>query len=283
MPGKPMKSASMVSFDGVEIFYRSWQPQEARHAIIMLHGAAVHSGLHYALLGRCLSKAGFSVFAPDLRGHGRSGGPRGHVNKFSDYLADLHILLQKVSAQYPGKIFLWGESLGGLICLGYAEKFPGTVDGTIASSPGLRLTTRLPFPALFNLNSFSFWTPTLYIPMHDFMERAIGNPRLIKKAKRDILLITSFTVRYLAEIIEAGTTVGKGLETLTTPCFFQLAGADQIVDTPAVARLFASIPAKQKALKIYDGLNHCLFPEKPSLILEDTVRWLKGVTEGWPE
>lgn len=278
MPGKPMKSASMVSFDGIEIFYRSWQPPDAKHAIIMLHGAAVHSGLHYALLGRWLSKTGFSVFAPDLRGHGRSGGPRGHVNKFSDYLADLHILVQKVKAQYPGKLFLWGESLGGLICLGYAEKFPNLIDGIIASSPGLRLTAWLPFPALFNLNSFSFWAPTLYVPMCNLVEQAIGNPKMIKKARRDALLITSFTVRYLAEIIEAGNTVGKGLGTLTTPCFFQLAGADRVVDTPAVARLFASIPARQKVLKIYDGLNHCLFPEKPALILKDTIQWLTGIT-----
>ncbi len=60
----------------------------------------------------------------DLRGHGKSGGPRGHFS-FEEGLDDIDLLISQAQQLYPGKpIFLYGHSLGGLLVLDYAMKRP---------------------------------------------------------------------------------------------------------------------------------------------------------------
>ena len=45
---------------------------------------------------------GYAVFTYDLRGHGRSPGRRGHIDRFSDYLADARRLPGGGAARVPG-------------------------------------------------------------------------------------------------------------------------------------------------------------------------------------
>ena len=46
----------------------------------------------YARLGQRLCQEGYAVYIPDLRGHGRSEGPRAQIQTFADYLDDLNWL-----------------------------------------------------------------------------------------------------------------------------------------------------------------------------------------------
>ena len=52
--------------------------------------------------------------AYDQRGHGESGGPRGHSPSLEALLDDLALFLRKVEKKYPGTpIVLYGHSMGG--------------------------------------------------------------------------------------------------------------------------------------------------------------------------
>ena len=65
------------SADGLRLYLRSWQPEDEAVAVVCLvHGLGEHSG-RYTHLVDFLTKNGYALFALDLRGHGRSGGPRG--------------------------------------------------------------------------------------------------------------------------------------------------------------------------------------------------------------
>src|SRR5690606_39465992 len=101
--------------DGVKLFFRAWIPQEPKGFLILIHGAGEHSG-RYAHIGETCMKENIGIIAPDLRGFGKSGGPRGHVNHFSDYIDDLEILINLFKKRYESApLFIFGHSLGGLI------------------------------------------------------------------------------------------------------------------------------------------------------------------------
>ena len=67
-----------------------------------MHGLKDYSG-RYAHLAAKLSARGYTVYAFDLRGHGRSAGPRVAPEHWTDYVDDLDRFLTEVEARVPGK------------------------------------------------------------------------------------------------------------------------------------------------------------------------------------
>ena len=100
--------------DAVCLFAQAWVPEcEPKAAICLFHGLGEHSG-RYQHVGGALTAAGYAVLAIDLRGHGRSGGSRGHSPSYDTLFDDIDHLLQEASDRMPGRPrFLYGHSLGG--------------------------------------------------------------------------------------------------------------------------------------------------------------------------
>ncbi|MBV6392213.1 MAG: Monoacylglycerol lipase [Anaerolineales bacterium] len=128
------------SRDGLDMFAAVWEPNVVapRAAICLVHGLGEHV-LRYEHVAEALGREGFILFGFDLRGHGQSGGERGHLNSGEDYLSDIDLLLEQARARYPGlPIFLYGHSLGGILVLYYGLKRKPALKGVIATSSGLR-------------------------------------------------------------------------------------------------------------------------------------------------
>ena len=71
-----VKEDRIDSAGGVKIFVRSWKPAgKPKATVVICHGVKSHSG-QYLWAGEQLAAAGYSVYALDLRGRGKSDGPR---------------------------------------------------------------------------------------------------------------------------------------------------------------------------------------------------------------
>ena len=93
-----------------------------------------HKGRYKDFLEK-IHGANISIVALDIRGHGESGGERGYIDDFNDFVADLGDVIFYVKNKYPHlKIALMGHSLGGLIATRYAE-MKDDVDFPILSNP----------------------------------------------------------------------------------------------------------------------------------------------------
>jgi alpha-beta hydrolase superfamily lysophospholipase len=99
-----------------------------------VHGHGEHTS-RYAHVAEALGRQGFVLFGADLRGHGRSGGARGHISSTEDFMQDIDVLLEQARAYYPGlPIILYGHSVGGILVLNYGLLRKPEVKGVIAAS-----------------------------------------------------------------------------------------------------------------------------------------------------
>ena len=102
--------------------------------LVMLHGGSgrwqLYSGMLAELAKRC------RVFAPDLRGHGKSGWvPWGYTIR--EYVEDIGAFLREVS----GPAVLMGHSLGGIIAVATTQAYPHLVRALIVGDAPLDAAT----------------------------------------------------------------------------------------------------------------------------------------------
>lgn len=129
---------ALTSADGTALHATWWEPAHRSPKAVVghVHGLGEHSGRHFHVAER-LVDAGYAVAMIDLRGHGRSGGYRGHT-PLRGAFDDVDALLRDARERAAGvPVFLYGHSLGGLIVLTYALRRSPDLAGVIASSPAL--------------------------------------------------------------------------------------------------------------------------------------------------
>ncbi len=125
--------------DGIDIYAQGWEPDGLlpEAVVCLVHGIGEHSG-RYAQVAEAFCRQGWALFGPDHRGHGRSGGPRGHFPSAATLEHDLDLHLAAARNRYPGvPLVLYGHSLGGIFVLYYGLKSRPDVRGIVATSPGL--------------------------------------------------------------------------------------------------------------------------------------------------
>ncbi len=117
---------------------------DPRAAVVIVHGYGEHSSRH-SVVAEKLAGDGYFVYAFDLRGHGRSSGPRCFVDRFSEYSDDLKESVLRVRDICPGRqLFILAHSMGGLISAELAADRSVRLDGMILSAPSLMLGSDFP-------------------------------------------------------------------------------------------------------------------------------------------
>ncbi len=110
------------SNDGVRLAYYSIEAETSPLAsLIFLHGGGAYSETGYQNLAVGLRKNyNVSVHLLDLRGHGRSEGPRGDSPSVKQVWIDLKLFIEHIkNKSSAGPLFLGGHSSGGGLILNY--------------------------------------------------------------------------------------------------------------------------------------------------------------------
>src|SRR5205085_760988 len=110
--------------DGARLALRRQSPPgPPRGTVLFVHGWGDYTG-RWSAQAAWLAGRGLAVYGCDQRGHGRTAGPRGHVDRFAQYLSDLAGLRKLAAAESPGPQLLMGHSFGSFIVLRYLETAP---------------------------------------------------------------------------------------------------------------------------------------------------------------
>ena len=126
-----MQEETFSGRGGTQLHLRTWRVPSPKAIVVICHGVNSHSG-QYLWTGERLSAAGFSVYAYDHRGRGRSEGRRFYIDDIQDYTEDLGTLIQLAKSREPGlKVFLLGHSAGGVVgttwCLDHQSEIAGFI------------------------------------------------------------------------------------------------------------------------------------------------------------
>ena len=136
---KKRKEDYFLSSDGKKIHYEAYEKLLSRGSVVILHGFT-ESAEKFRETAYYFRKAGYSVFALDLRGHGKSHHDsqvteRVEIDSFDTYAEDLDTFIEKVVKPSAKDIHIYSHSLGSTVALLYMMKHPYTIKKAVLSSP----------------------------------------------------------------------------------------------------------------------------------------------------
>jgi alpha-beta hydrolase superfamily lysophospholipase len=243
---------------GPELFYRVREPDgPPRAALVLVHGFGEHSG-RYRGLAEPLSRHGIRVYGFDHRGHGRSPGPRGHIDAWSDYRQDTHAALALATDQGPGlPLFLYGHSMGALVVLDYVLRHPDSrLDGVIVSSAPID-PAGVGSPTLVRIvRILSRLWPT--VPLRLGLDTtAISSDEAVVRAYRaDPLVHGRITPRWGVESMAALDFVRQHAAGITRPILFVHGQLDRLHRAEGVQRFSERVGSPDRQVLVLPGAFH---------------------------
>lgn len=264
--------------DNTSFYFQGWQTETPAKAVVCLvHGLGEHSG-RYAHVAEALNAAGYTLFGFDLRGHGKSGGARGHTPTYDVLMDDIGRLLDEAAARYPDRPrFLYGHSLGGNLVLNYGLRRKPAIAGVISTSPGLRVTNPLPPLQIALARVMNKLQPGMQIANGLALDGLARDPEVIRAYTHDPLVHNKISVRLATGMLDAGEWAIVHAAEFPLPLLLVHGTADTLTSARATEEFAAKVPAGRCTLKLWEGFYHETHnePEKAE-VLAYMVNWLHG-------
>jgi len=247
-----------------------------RRIVVVSHGYAEHCG-RYLPWAEHLASRGLAVLGVDHRGHGRSGGPRGHVRDFDEFVADLRSLMDLVEGWWPGTPrLLFGHSMGGLIAFLYLLRHPETVRAGALSSAAFALQPQGPAWQLRLAMVLGRLVPRL--PLGTKLDQSVlsRDPEVGLAYVADPLVHRKATAGFFRAFVRAQERALAEAPSLHAPLLILQAGADRLV-SPAGAEAITERLTADHELVILRGYYHELLNEPPAEraeVVERLDRWI---------
>ena len=271
----------IVTDDKIKIFVHAWVPRDARRILICVQGLGGHGGYYEDLAHRLTSEYTI-VVAPDLRGHGRSEGGRGDIDRFERYLMDVDAAVTWASTMWPYiPIFMMGESMGASIAIQYVAsgQYPTSrnpLAGLVFVSPVLSSAIRPTFGEMFH-----FMRTLLIAPKHPSIavtgreELVCRDPAFNALLRADPLFVRFVSARFLTRLTIWLWQSKRKARRIKLPLLVLMGGRDHIARRSGTSAFLRSVTAREQRIVTFPQAYHCLLrdPDTPAVVRVLTV-WL---------
>lgn len=280
MPDAPEGAISEVegSFQGLggeELHHRVWRPAGPSEAtVVLVHGLAEHSG-RYGHVARRLARSGYEVWALDHRGHGLSGGPRAHVERFDVFVADLETLRLLAAETTPGPQFVLGHSMGGAIAVAHALAHPSAWTGMVLTAPALATGE------VSRLTEIAGRTLSRLVPRAGVLQldgSAVSrDPEVVRAYENDPLVHRGkVTARLAAELLDRMATTARLAGDLRAPVLVMQGTEDRLVSAEGNREVFDTFGSDDRTWRSWNGAYHEVMNEpEQDEVLDEIVAWLQ--------
>ena len=273
----------LQSTDGEHGIFFNWFKKKnttPKRALLMIHGQGEHGGRYQHFVH--FLQDHYDVFlAPDLRGHGRSEGIRGHVDSFDEYSDDALLAFETLKSRLPPNAIIdwFGHSMGGTVTLrsvSYRANLP--VRNFILSAPCVGLTVKVPL--VKDLAAKLLANVWGSLQMETGLNPAVlsHDPAVTNAILKDQLHHKKATSRFYLGFMDAMAKLREARDfrfPADSRVLFQLAGDDKIVSTEDAKEFFSHLNHVKKKEIIYPGLYHEIYNEiSKEAVFQDLTEWL---------
>jgi acylglycerol lipase len=256
----------------VTLFERAWDPEGSpRATVALVHGLGEHSGRYEHVAAR-FTAAGLAVRAIDLRGHGRSPGPRG-ATRFDPAVADLEALVRRCDAP----VFVYGHSLGAMIAALWLVREPAPpVAGAVLSAIGLHSALREQALKVRAARVLGRAVPKLRVKSGIDSATLSRDPAVVEAYRADTLVHGIASLGFGLDALEAIDEITAGAPRVRVPLLVIHGGEDRLAYASG-ARELAALAPSVTTLHVYDGLFHEIHHEpERERVLDDVLAWIDG-------
>lgn len=241
--------------------YRCWQPPSPRALLVILHGFGEHGGRYHAVAD-ALAAQGLWVAAPDLRGHGRSAGPRGDIEQVAQYAQESQRMTRELFLPQSGlaQYTLFGHSFGGLLAIRWALDSPPGLRRVVVQSPLLEVGFPLPRWETLAAALLARWWPTRSFSLHLDVTALSRDPTVVQAYRDDPLVHHVMSARTYRSMLQVRDDVVERAASLRPPTLLLCGDADRVVSVEAAQRWFERLRCEKRRV-LFPGCYHELHHE----------------------
>ena len=266
--------------DGLLLMRRAWLPERVERVMVLVHGFAEHSG-RYEDMACWFLERGVAVHAYDQRGHGRSGGTRCHVGRFSEFLDDLACLLEIVGEEHPGvPVTLVGHSMGGLITAAFLADRQPALSSAVTSGATLALGDDVSALRIAASKLLSRLLPRLPVGSPVDPNGLSRDPAVVRDYIQDPLVYRSMTASLATALVDAVSRTAVRAPEVQVPLLMLHGEADPLCRPSGSRSFFQALESPESDLVVYPELRHEIFnePEREQ-VYQDIWDWLERISK----
>jgi alpha-beta hydrolase superfamily lysophospholipase len=261
-----------------ELFYQSWTIEKPKGIMIVTHGLGEHSECYQRLV-EGIAPLEFSVYAWDLRGHGRSEGKRGVSRDFFDFCKDLESFIRFVKKKEPElPVFQIGHSMGGLVVANALLKGIGSdLRGTIFSSPLFEVGLEVPKLKEMAGNVVSKWLPDLTLNNQIEYAQLSRDESVIDEYEKDHLRHDKVSTKLFSDMLESIKFALDHAVQIQVATLIQQAGHDTVVGVNGTRTFFSKLSSEDKTFLLYEGYLHEIYNDLGrERVYSDLMNWVNA-------
>lgn len=245
-----------------------------RAGIILVHGIGEHIQRYSHWIER-FNENGIGVVGVDLPGHGLSDGKRGNIKSYSLTDEMIDFLLTEHKKTFPGiPVFIYGHSMGGGIVLQYLLHKNPEINGSIVTSPWLRLAFEPARIKLVLARIMKGLWPSLTLPSGLVISHLSHDQKVVDAYFADPLDHDRISFNLFFNAVKAADYSLKHAGNLKIPMLLMHGTGDQINSVQGSIDFAAK--SKMTELKLWDGGYHELHNELfKDEVFEYIMSWLE--------
>ena len=250
---------TFTSWDGAELFYRSWAPNKATDkALLLFHRGHEHSGRWQETVDS-LGLEDVAIFAWDARGHGRSAGDRGAAKSLHHLIKDVDVFVRHVSGNFGipiENVIVLAHSLAAVTVTAWIHDYAPPIRAMILATAAFHVKLYVPLAV-----------PALRILRPRFVKSYVKSRMLTHDRDQaadynsDPLIFRQIAVNLLLDLHDTAKRLLADAGAIQMPTLMIGAGKDWVVSLEAQQEFFDRLSSTHKRFEIYPDAYHAIFHE----------------------
>ncbi len=264
-----------ASWDGTELFYRAWLPNEKppRQALLLFHRGHEHSG-RWEETVRSLGLAEVAIFAWDARGHGRSPGERGAARELTDVIRDVDAFVRHLAKRFGlalEEMIVLAHSLAAVTVGAWVHDYAPPIRALILATAAFEVKLYLPL-AIPALRAKERLRPGGYVTSYVRPKMLTHDPAEAAAYARDPLIFRQIAINVLLDLHDTAQRLLADAGAITVPTLMLGAGRDWVVSLEAQRQFFDRLSSPLKQMHVFPAMYHAIFHETERAQVIDRVR-----------